>query len=332
MAIKKLAYTAEEIDERLDQAHSHSNKSILDGITEAPIGVDSITFANLSGDAADNVSLATAFQSVEVSLASKQDTLVAGTGISIAADGKTISATGGDVPEWVNSVPSANQDILKGNPNRFTYLANSYTIPSSGEPYWVKSESYLSSLKSKGLVTTDGFDDYMSKADIQKTLVAGSGITIAADGKTISATGSGASEWGQITGTLSSQTDLQSALDAKQGTIEDVVPSVSQGQFITAVSQTNGRISTESKGMDNFAQGGTVSDSSYYLHGTTASGPIHKLKYTSLWGYIKGKINDFFGISDTALPVTGGSVQIKVEKVAALPASPDPNTIYFVSE
>lgn len=52
------------------------------------------------------------------------------------------------------------------------------------------------------------------------TLVAGSNITIttneSTDTITIAASGGGAAAWGSITGTLSAQTDLQSALDAKQ--------------------------------------------------------------------------------------------------------------------
>lgn len=52
-------------------------------------------------------------------------------------------------------------------------------------------------------------------ANEPKYLTAGSGLSIT--GTTITASGSGGT-WGSITGTLSTQTDLQSALDAKLGT------------------------------------------------------------------------------------------------------------------
>lgn len=73
------------------------------------------------------------------------------------------------------------------------------------------------------------------------TLVAGSNITITTDASTdsitISATGGGSSTWGSITGTLSSQTDLQSALDGK----------VDENTPITGATKT--KITYDSKGL-----------------------------------------------------------------------------------
>lgn len=67
--------------------------------------------------------------------------------------------------------------------------------------------------------TTEGTDLYTFDGTTSKTLnlVAGANITLteSAGQVTIAGTGGGSSSWGGITGTLSSQTDLQSALDAK---------------------------------------------------------------------------------------------------------------------
>lgn len=76
---------------------------------------------------------------------------------------------------------------------------------------------------------TDIADDYIASAatwnakldDITGLIDEGSNITItgtgtAGDPYVINSAGSGSSSWGSITGTLSDQTDLQSALDAKQ--------------------------------------------------------------------------------------------------------------------
>ena len=56
-----------------------------------------------------------------------------------------------------------------------------------------------------------------------KSLVAGDNVTLSSDANTITINstggGGGSVAWGDITGTLSTQTDLQSALDAKQATL-----------------------------------------------------------------------------------------------------------------
>lgn len=71
----------------------------------------------------------------------------------------------------------------------------------------------------------DNCDNFNSKLDT----VAVDGVTITGDGtpdNPLSSTGSGTAAWGAITGTLSNQTDLQSALDAKLNkniTTDDVV-------------------------------------------------------------------------------------------------------------
>lgn len=78
------------------------------------------------------------------------------------------------------------------------------------------------SVLEKGLVTrVEDLEniDFATKEELelkQDKLVAGQNITIDPETNTISATGgSGSSTWGSITGTLSNQTDLNTALNAK---------------------------------------------------------------------------------------------------------------------
>lgn len=69
------------------------------------------------------------------------------------------------------------------------------------------------------------------------------------NGQTITGSGNieinaGASEWGQITGTLSNQTDLQSALDAKQDVISDL-NTIRTGAELGSTAVQPGTLSTE---------------------------------------------------------------------------------------
>jgi hypothetical protein len=78
---------------------------------------------------------------------------------------------------------------------------------------------------SGGVASIDGLDGAI-------TLIEGSNITITDNGSneiTIAASG-GASDWGDIGGTLSNQTDLQSALDAKQ---DDLTIDANEGLVLT---------------------------------------------------------------------------------------------------
>jgi len=63
-----------------------------------------------------------------------------------------------------------------------------------------------------GVTTINGLD-----GDV--TLAAGTNITLGTVGNTITINSTGGGTWGSITGTLSSQTDLQNALNAKQATL-----------------------------------------------------------------------------------------------------------------
>lgn len=139
----------------------------------------------------------------------KQDELIAWTNIQIAADWKTISATDTKYTAWVN-VSISNNNVISATDSKAEWWNISWTLADQTD-----------------LNTALGWK--------QDTLIAWANIQIASDGKTISATDTTytagpwiditnwvisntqtSAEWWNITWTLSDQTDLQSALDAKQ--------------------------------------------------------------------------------------------------------------------
>lgn len=108
-------------------------------------------------------------------------------------------------------------------PAREPFLLNNYTAPAWVlwfNQLWRQVESAAGGGEvNSGANTGTGVGVYRSKSGVVlqfKSLIAGTGITItpAADDITITASGS-APAWGSITGTLSSQTDLQTALNGK---------------------------------------------------------------------------------------------------------------------
>ena len=100
--------------------------------------------------------------------------------------------------------------------NRYKYNGDTsewiweYTLNNSSftASQWAAINSTITSAK---VVTYDGYQAQINSK--QDTLTPGSGISIS--NNVISAT----SEWGDITGTLSNQTDLQTALSGKQNTL-----------------------------------------------------------------------------------------------------------------
>lgn len=93
-----------------------------------------------------------------------------------------------------------------------------YSLPAGSNPY----------VENTGTSSTAVFDFYIPKGETGATgapgkdgaiqYTAGTGIEITS-GNVIQATGASVATWGDIQGTLSSQTDLKNALDAKQATL-----------------------------------------------------------------------------------------------------------------
>lgn len=228
-----------------------------------------------------------------------------GSGLSFDANG-AIQATGGggggEYPAWVDSVPAAIQSILAGNPNRFTYLANSYTIPASGDPYWVRNDAYLNSLTAQGIVTTTGFDDYMSKHSFAESSDIPTKVS-------------------DLTNDSGFQTSVQVSTAITNAINNlDVNQVGGTGKYISAISESNGKISATEATMPTIPT--KVSDL------TNDSGFQTSAQVNSA----VSSNNTTLGVSTSAYPVTGGSSKLKIVKVASLPATRDANTIYLVEE
>lgn len=179
---KQLTHTAAQVDDAAEKRHQHQNMSALNAITASKT------------QAWDG----------------KQDKIEAGTGISIAADGKTISATGG------LSLGETATTAYRGDRGKTAYEHTS----STNNPHGVtKAQVGLGNVdntsdqnKPVSIATQEALDEKQDK------LIAGSGIVIGSDGKTISSTGgggTGGANWGEIGGNIQSQADLVSALEGK---------------------------------------------------------------------------------------------------------------------
>ena len=157
----------------------------------------------------------------------KQDELIAWSNIQIAADGKTISATDTTYTAWAG-ISISNNNVISAIDNKASWGSIEWTLSNQTD--------LQSALDNK-----------------QDTLTAWANIQIAQDG-TISATDTTytawtwiditnwvisntqtSAEWWNITWTLSDQTDLQSALDAKQDDMVILKYGISTwNDFITA--------------------------------------------------------------------------------------------------
>jgi len=163
----------------------------------------SAEWGNISGTLSDQTDLQDA-------LDDKQDILTAGTGIDITSD---IISIDGEEAELVD-LPVVNDAVLtieQNNTQIGTFSANA----SSNVTINISVPTDVSDLNNdSGYQTYSDVESMVSGK--QDELTAGTGIDIT--NNVISCTQSNA-EWGNITGTLSDQTDLQDALNDKQDTL-----------------------------------------------------------------------------------------------------------------
>ena len=309
-----------------------------------------------------------------VRLGGVQRKLIPGTNITIAADG-TISASGGggsstwgsitgDISDQVDlqNALADKQDSFNLGGGVGIDVGNNLYVKTTGEGLGVNGSNQLTLMLGTGLaIGTSGTDLNKLVCTVQP---------------------SGGATWGSITGTLSSQTDLQSALNSKadsssvptktsdltndsgfitsaslptnvsdltndsgfqtSGEVSTAISTAidaldaslvggNSGSFLFSISESNGKITATGKGMDGLGTGGTMADSSQIVWGTSGSNVIRKGNFSTFWSYILGKITDVLGISTSHPPVKSGTnVQYTLQVVASMPASPDPNTIYYV--
>ena len=139
----------------------------------------------------------------------KQDALVAWNNIQIAADGKTISATDTTYSAWPG-ISISNNNVISAIDNKAVWWSIEWTLSNQTDL-----QSALDAKQDNLTAWTNiqiAKDGTISATDT--TYTAGTWISIDAN-NVISNTQTSA-EWWNISWTLSDQTDLQSALDAKQ--------------------------------------------------------------------------------------------------------------------
>lgn len=140
----------------------------------------------------------------------------------------------------------------------------------------------------------------------QATLVSGTNIktingTSVLGSGDITISGSGGA-WGDITGTLSNQTDLQSALDGKQATL-----SVDANEGLTLVSNSLGTIynSTISDGVNSVAVGGATAQPASFWKSKTLVQVLDTILFPTILASIKTN-------KSVALTISGSSGTLEV--------------------
>lgn len=150
----------------------------VSGVTKTMVGLGNV---DNTSDAAKPVSAAT-----QTALNAKQDTLIAGTNITIAEDGKTISASGGGGASGVSSVNTRTGDVVLAKSD--VGLANVDNTSDASKPVSTATQTALDG-KQATLTDLDEVPGLTAAlADKQKLLIAGTNIAIQPDG-TISASG-----------------------------------------------------------------------------------------------------------------------------------------------
>lgn len=152
------------------------------------------------------------------------------------------------VTNGVNTIAIATQSGRASNFN----LINAGSPPSAG--FTVRF-----STTDRGIIYIKNDTSYTATIDVSgqvgpPTLTAGSSgiFLVRSNGVTKLTTGAGAAAWGSITGTLSAQTDLQTALDGK---VNDTGDTMTGGLTVPAGNLTTGGISLGSSSAAQIAQG-----------------------------------------------------------------------------
>ena len=246
-------------------SHTHTNQSVLDGITSAKVyswngKAERNEIPTVTSDLTNDSGFQTSAQvtaAISSAIAGKQDTLIPGAGITIAADGKTISATSTGGGTWGSitgtlsdqtdlqnaldakaasadipvNVSELNNDAGYMRPEDGVMIkdahyfglatalgANASTTAATLSTYYAANADELTAAtQTDPLIKLSALNSYITAlGGIQKKLTPGAGITIAADGTISSTSSPAATSWGSITGSISNQTDLQTALAAKQ--------------------------------------------------------------------------------------------------------------------
>lgn len=149
---------------------------------------------------------------------------------------------------------------------------------------------------------------FLGRVAIRRGAVNGYVLTSDANGNaTWQAGGGGGATWGSITGTLSSQTDLQSALDLKQNesiVINSNTTAVLDGVYTVVASATfTDPTPAEGKGFMVFVRNGTatVGGTAYSIAGTI----INRIYHSGAWAnYTSGSTALIIGTT----PITSGTV------------------------
>lgn len=134
-------------------------------------------------------------------------------------------------------------------------MANEIIIRETGQPQIIKTQVTELSRGPQGPQGPAGADGADGRdGAIQYT--AGTGISISSS-NVISATGSSTTEWGDITGSLSNQTDLKNALDAKAGTtltgaLTDLT-TTSKTNLVSAINEVDAAAGSAGTKADNLA-------------------------------------------------------------------------------
>jgi N-acetylneuraminic acid mutarotase len=208
----------------LNFKHINAGEQIFDGSFTTPLFADGvvtanklgvaagltiqdITYAAVNGGAGGN---AITIQYVEDGIAGLETVTVSGTAITVHIGNHTVlGSTATQVQAAILTSAAASllvTPVITGTPSNIQ-LGTGVTSLTGG----ITGGTGVSSIHA------DSFPDLVGAVQ----LVSGTNITLSQTGQaiTINSSGSGSAVWGTITGTLSNQTDLETALNSKQNTL-----------------------------------------------------------------------------------------------------------------